>query len=593
MKPKFKIIQNILFPGEVCEVSELYYRSESQNCIFSDGRFQFSGQVSFDTYFNALPVGKYMENCLPSDFSFCLRASGSFILRLYSVRQNEDGFLREKLAEFEVDSSEITKTRFTISAQSVAQAGLLYFTVEGRGEMISGYFGMENQSETPVNLGIVICTYKREKFLLKNLEILNHYFQKEKIFDENTLHIYIVDNGRTLKREEIENEFVSLVPNRNTGGSGGFSRGLYEVSHSERNFTHILLMDDDISFECEVLYRLYIFLSFMKSDSKRTAMAGTMLNMSDMFTQHEAGAVWNGRQIFGIGAGMDMRRHKNVYQTAYLPKGNYGGWWFYCFPACWVEEYGYPLQFFVKIDDIEYSLRCAENIIVMNGMAVWHDDFEGKYDGYQEYYIKRNELILASVNSQKPYPFFQIRKLIVNIIKQVVFQRYFLADLVLRAYEDYLKGWEAFFHTEPETFNQELMNLCPKMKNEEELKQEYGVYFDEEKYQESLEIKENLFRQALTWNGYLIPEVFNYDKDDFVIADLARCRAVNFYRHKRVLHYDKKTQKGYVTEQSKKELFRLMGRTISVSFRFLANYKKVRSGYAQNLKLLAKYPKRF
>ena len=76
----------------------------------------------------------------------------------------------------------------------------------------------------------------------------------------------------------------------------------------------------------------------------------------------------------------------------------------------------------------------------MSGLAVWHDDFESKYDGFQEYYIKRNELIMTSVNHQKAYPFFQVEKLVKCVMRQVVYQRYFLADIVIRAYDDYLKG---------------------------------------------------------------------------------------------------------------------------------------------------------
>ena len=222
---------------------------------------------------------------------------------------------------------------------------------------------------------------------------------------------------------------------------------------------------------------------------------------------------------------------------------------------------------------------------MLSGIAVWHDDFDGKYDGFQEYYIKRNELILTSVNPQKPYALFQVRKLILSVMKQTVYQRYFLADLIFRAYDDYLKGWKHFSQTDTVRLNEELTAACTPLLDDEALRKEYGVSFDEEKYEQSRTEPEHLKKQAFTLNGYLIPYIFYHkDKDGYAICDLAGCRIVNFYKHKRVLHYDKNRRKGFVTRQKKRLLWWNLLRLCVKSVKFLLMYPFVRRGYRRHLR---------
>lgn len=594
MEARFRNVHNIVFPKYKISnfVPELFFHSENARYYDWERFLKFSGLVSFDTYFNAFPVKKYMENCLPLDFSFCLRASGYFIIRMYAVYSDSKlRFHKKKYAEWNFSSPVKIKTKLEIPAESVENADFLYFEVEGEGKIYHGYYGMKNKFENDIKLGIVICTYRREDEVIKTISTIKDHIRNNGNLSEKNVRIYLIDNARTLVSKcRIDDKYLSRLPNPNTGGSGGFEKGLHAAVNSEMDFTHILFMDDDIMLDGEVLHRLFLLLTTMKNELGRNAIAGTMLKMSDRFTVHEAGAVWNGKQIHGIGNGIDMRKTENVFKSLYFPKGNYGGWWFFCFPANWAKKYGYPMQFFIKIDDIEYSLRCAKNILTMNGLAVWHDDFENKYDGYQEYYIKRNELILSSVNKQKPHTLFQIRKLVVNIIKQLAFQRYFLADLVLRAYEDYLLGWKAFNSVNPEKLNRELIKFCPKMIDENNFKVKYNTKLDFNKFDHSIKEKQNLFIQALTFNGYILPERFYIkDEENFWVADMVNCRPVNFYRHKRVFHYNWQTQKGYMTEKSKKEFWRIVKKTIAVSIKFLFNYKKIRRGYYNNRKKLMEY----
>ena len=578
------VLRNILFPAEkVCTVDELYFRKKNDNVKYSeaDGFMDIHGAVSFDTYFNIFPVKKYLDYCDMGNVFLELSLCGKFKVSVYGVSADREECVLTKSIVLD------DKETFTIELGNVFSEKYdnAYFTLESdNGCFYGGRLVSERDSIQDVNIAVVICTFRREKFLLENHAKICAYLDKSDVFNSGNFHVYIVDNGRTLERDKTENSFVTLIPNENTGGSGGFTRGYYEAVHSGRNFTHILFMDDDIVLDCEMFLRVYSLLRIRSSDNKDLAVGGTMIKLSDRITQHEAGSFWDGKRHVSIGEGCDLTKRKDVLDTAYYPEGDYNAWWFYCFPSDWQEKYGYPLQFFIKEDDIEYSLRCAGRIAVLSGIAVWHDDFEGKYDGFQEYYIKRNELIMTAVNDQKRYTLFQIRKLVLSVMRQTVYQRYFLADIIMRAYDDFLKGWEHFYNTDTTALNKELMESCEPLIGDDELLEKYGVYFDKEKYENSCTEPENLKKHALTLNGYLIPVIFyKKDKDGFYITDLAKRRIVNFYKHKVVLHYDVSRRKGFVTKQKKSKLWGNIFRLIFKSIRFAIMYPSVCKGFKKNL----------
>ena len=592
VKTDMLTLRTILFPEkEVCSVQELYYRTAEGVASYSSpgGVLTVDGRAAFDTYFNVLPVVKYKEYCCLTSLFLKLRLSGSFVVQIFGVSHGEDGFTERCILRSDACSAVEKEFVFDISQALDGGCDNVYFTLTSEGgSFFGGSFEGECEYTHDVRLAVVICTFRREKYLLSNHRKICSYLYSGSNFTTDNIHFYIVDNGRTLNGSDIENEYVTLIPNKNTGGSGGFTRGYYEAVNSGRGYTHILFMDDDIILDCEMLLRVCALLRARKNGFEGLSAGGTMLRASDRITVHEAGSFWDGRRLNSIGNGCVVTDRTAVLEAAYYPKGNYHAWWFYCFPSDWQEKHGYPLQFFIKEDDIEYSLRCAEEIAVLIGIAVWHDDFDGKYDGFQEYYIKRNELIMTSVNDQKPYALFQVRKLILSVMKQTVYQRYFLADIIFRAYDDYLKGWEHFYNVDTAALNTELMSSCEPLVSDEELLEKYGVYFDEEKYLVSLSEPENNKKQALSLNGYLIPYVFyKKDRDGFAMTDLAKCRIVNFYRHRKVLHYDIQRKKGFVTVQKKRKLFANIFRLIFRSVKFLILYPSVRKGYRSHMKELS------
>ena len=112
-----------------------------------------------------------------------------------------------------------------------------------------GHYGGEfdDENERTVELSLATTTCWKEEYIKKNVERL-----KKGILDLDEeigshFRIHIVDNGRTLSREDFpEDERIYYHSNKNVGGSGGFARGMIESRSQTSKATHVLLMDDDV-----------------------------------------------------------------------------------------------------------------------------------------------------------------------------------------------------------------------------------------------------------------------------------------------------------------------------------------------------------
>lgn len=92
-----------------------------------------------------------------------------------------------------------------------------------------------------VKIALNICTFQREEFIHRNLSLLqaSDFFNPDNPQYYGRLHIFVVDNGSSLQLPE--SPYVHCIYNRNTGGSGGFQRGIEEIRKRNEGFTHVIL----------------------------------------------------------------------------------------------------------------------------------------------------------------------------------------------------------------------------------------------------------------------------------------------------------------------------------------------------------------
>ena len=333
-------------------------------------------------------------------------------------------------------------------------------------ELWERYTEIKNQGQIGIRpnvneiyLAINICTYHRKEFIEKNLSQLlqSKFFDPlDKIYFSH-LHVFITDNASEL---HIENPpFVHIFHNRNTGGAGGFQRGLEEIRKSGIAFSHVIFMDDDVTFLNDTFYRLFDFLSYLKWEYSGEVVAGRMFQQDKPWIQYTAAEIWNAGELKHIGFRQDMSDAGFNGHAKSLVNDNslaeYGGWWFCCFPMefCMQNDI---LPFFIHCDDVEYGLRHGGKPIVINGVQVWHETFEKRQTPLILYYDIRNTLFVNQI-----YGFLPEKKQVLEDWKQKItkfhIQKDWLTEFyVILAMNDFLSGISWLKQINPEKYHKKL-----------------------------------------------------------------------------------------------------------------------------------------
>lgn len=326
-----------------------------------------------------------------------------------------------------------------------------------------------------VNCAIIICTYNRNEYIIKNVNYLLKNLENISDFE---CSIIVVDNARTLSKNDFAGN-ITLIENVNNGGSGGFKKGM-ETAAEIGGFTHFILMDDDVEIEFTAIQKMLNFLRFLKPEYKDISIAGSMLYMDKPTIQFEAGGYFgkDGKQR-PFGHFLDLSKPENLEINEHENDINYGGWWMMCMPFHLIENGNFPLPFFLKYDDIEYALRNKLRIITLNGVGVWHEKFETKYNSSTEYYNTRNYLHLCVLHCDN----FNTKKWVKKQIHtKKVRQQYKMVEAVRRGYEDFLRGLEWLENLDAEENHHRICTLNYEFLSYDKIEQRYGVRPENGKY---------------------------------------------------------------------------------------------------------------
>ena len=122
----------------------------------------------------------------------------------------------------------------------------------------------------------------------------------------------------------------------------------------------------------------------------------------------------------------------------------YAAWWYCCIPVSVIKKKGMPLPFFVRFDDAEYGLRCAPQIMTLNGICIWHLAFFMRYNaGVERYQTIRNGIMGQAITGVAPLTNF-LKEIERSIQLELVKFNYADALLVVQGFEDFLDGPEKF-----------------------------------------------------------------------------------------------------------------------------------------------------
>ena len=434
------ILQSIIYPCDVCEQKEIYYQSEQRLIQYEDKVIvPTDSKVSFFSYMNAFDCDVWKKYTSISNVQFLMKLTGKGCVALRCKTKEKDVLLEEQ--RFDILASAWKEIIFELNLKE--QEGFCYFEIisESAIQIKTARFETQEKSEREVHIALNICTYHRNQEIKENIAQL----RKSRFFnrDDSLYHklsVVVVDNGSEL--EKIKDSNIRLVHNRNTGGSGGFKRGLEELRKWDVPISHVVFMDDDVEFVTESLYRLYALLSYLRREYWHEPVAGRMFRTDNRFIQYTAAEIWNKGELRHIGLNADMTQECQVLLCNENGGAEYGGWWFCCYPMEFAREND-PLPFFIHCDDVEYGLRHGGTPIILNGVQVWHETYEYRQSLEMLYYDTRNSLIVNILYTEKN------KEIIFADWKEKItafhVKNEFLSELiVIHAMHDFLKGRKWF-----------------------------------------------------------------------------------------------------------------------------------------------------
>ena len=195
--------------------------SEDKEALYFQGQYEKSegkiiihlGDVlDLGTYFNSFSITKWIEYTTISKIKVTLRLKGKFLVDFYGMTSvGEIEVLRVKCED------SVDRIFNVVDFNDFTLIGIRLTAMSDNAEFLGGSYYGSFETNRDVKAGITICTFKREKYLLPNLDRLRT------LTDRNpNINVMVIDNGQTL--EEVSTPELQVIHNPNFGGAGGFTR---------------------------------------------------------------------------------------------------------------------------------------------------------------------------------------------------------------------------------------------------------------------------------------------------------------------------------------------------------------------------------
>ncbi len=451
-------------PGEPLDVRKLYIEESATNVRRAHAPSRTTleigseSEVSFATYFNAFPASYWRRWSTLETVVLRVELTGSARVDVY--RSKATG-ARITVGGAEVsggDSHEPAVAEFEIGLDPFEDGGWIWFDITTDSAVTVRRAGWYAAQPAPgrAKIAIGIPTFNRPADCVNALRALT----SDPLVDEVIGAVIVPDQGvRKVRDHPGFDEAAALLGDRlsvhdqpNLGGSGGYSRVMYEALKNT-DCEQILFMDDDIRIEPDSILRALAMNRFAKAP---TLVGGQMLNLQEPSHLHIMGEVVNPENFMWTAAPHAEYDHDFAkYPLAESEElhrridADYNGWWMCMIPRAVAEELGQPLPLFIKWDDADYGLRAAEHgygTVTLPGAAIWHMAWSDKDDAidWQAYFHLRNRLVVAAMHWDG-----NVRGLLGSSIKATIKHllclEYSTVAIQTKAMADFLAGPEHIF----------------------------------------------------------------------------------------------------------------------------------------------------
>src|SRR5574344_1495435 len=240
------------------------------------------------------------------------------------------------------------------------------------------------------DLGIVICNFNKVNYLKGCLESL---YKSD--FEDLSLDVIVVDNASTDGSPDFIKEnypkIVLLQNETNTGGSGGFDRGIRYAIQEEYNY--VVLLDNDILLEKNTILNLY---KYIKENPKAGVVGSKICTMDNPDILQEMGSFIDYENKFNVYT--PLKSHKDDSLLPEVVQCDY-------VPACCMittkevlEKVGsFNTEHFIYWDDMDWCTRVKrENyeIYAINSSRVFHKMGAANHTNtFGLYYFERNRIM--------------------------------------------------------------------------------------------------------------------------------------------------------------------------------------------------------
>lgn len=549
------MLQRFLLPNlDLCPQSELYvncgdgsWYSHAQGEV----RLRHGSSAHFDTYFNGFSVGKWRRHTGVEHIVFRFEARGDFEAELVLNHAHRATHVVAAV----VYGSE-TRAWFELEPPSLEAMvdGHLYLKIRGLGPetvIFGGEITTDDEPAREVSVGVVITTYNRPGYLARNLTRLAEALRDEPGY-ANRLEILVVDNGRNVDVALPAMAPITVVPNKNLGGAGGFARGLMHFRDGGE-VSHVLFMDDDITFEPEVIFRTIELLSYARDP--QLCVAGAMLMEEEPYVQFESGASFQTeglRPFRPIGSHLDLRDWRNLVENDVERPAGYGAWWYFAFPLALAEAN--PLPVFVRGDDVCFGLRhTGQHTVTMNGIGVWHQHFAQKNGPAAFYYESRNLALVSVLASDRFSAFHLTRRFVYHTTRMALAMKYDTAEADIDGMRQFLAGPDAWLELDHEEVNQDIRQH-PGERSAPLDRESLGVPAFKPRWPVGVQVGGLL--SALVLSGHALPA--RLCRRPSVALEMAAWSPYGVLGREEVVYRYQPTGEGFVTRRDRKRFFSIL-----------------------------------
>lgn len=355
--------------------------------------------IATGTFRNSLYTEPLAQLSSLRNLSLLVDFKGAIKLKLMRATRNVGA---QVLQEIVLQSEERAQHVLDIgSPTDLPEASRLFWHIDALSEEVSIYdasFVTTTPPRPECRLAVLLRTFGRTDDVKAILKRFVDAARSDRFYASLLGHVnfWVLDTTAGCETQYAEdwqkdlNLRVLVGPNLGGGGNAGHLLKLFSdaCDASQTPPTELLMLDDDLSLSMEALARYFMFCAYRVQD---LVCSLPVLMKSRPTVVWEDGGFWGRFNDFKARSGFNRKRNLFPYLIKHgtqldgfgpldvfcpLNTCEYSTFIFFGLPMSVFRKLGYPASFFLRGDDIEYSLRAYDAgvpMITNPNLAAWHE----------------------------------------------------------------------------------------------------------------------------------------------------------------------------------------------------------------------------